>query len=305
MKPYLEKFCATRHQRGRVRAGSGELSAQSTVHVFPSQCEGSAKVTYEAAACGLPQITTREAGDVVTTVFRESSFRQAMSTRSPRRFNISTIIRKSWNGWAMRRGNGWWKISPGTISARACSTPTNWRCRWSAAAGIFEVLKFDRFGFQAQPCDEYQPVNVLLIQLKRIGDLILTVAGDRGAAEVISRRRRSRSSSPTARASCSRRFPASTTLSSRAGAYPTRPHWFAVAQGKIRLLPRFLRARIARLFSPSSQARGNGSPTTPSGASRCGSSVTTSSCPRRCGSSTRSIITSPCSRRSGCMIASQ
>jgi glycosyltransferase involved in cell wall biosynthesis len=38
---------------------------QSTVHIFPSQCEGSAKVTYEAAACGLPQITTREAGDVV------------------------------------------------------------------------------------------------------------------------------------------------------------------------------------------------------------------------------------------------
>ena len=34
-------------------------------HVFPSQCEGSAKVTYEAAACGLPQVTTREAGDVV------------------------------------------------------------------------------------------------------------------------------------------------------------------------------------------------------------------------------------------------
>jgi glycosyltransferase involved in cell wall biosynthesis len=38
---------------------------QATVHVFPSQCEGSAKVVYEAAACGLPQITTREAGDVV------------------------------------------------------------------------------------------------------------------------------------------------------------------------------------------------------------------------------------------------
>jgi len=38
---------------------------QGTVHVFPSQWEGSAKVTYEAAACALPQITTREAGDVV------------------------------------------------------------------------------------------------------------------------------------------------------------------------------------------------------------------------------------------------
>ena len=39
--------------------------SQATVHVFPSQWEGSAKVTYEAAACALPQITTREAGDVV------------------------------------------------------------------------------------------------------------------------------------------------------------------------------------------------------------------------------------------------
>ena len=37
----------------------------ATVHVFPSQCEGCAKVTCEAAACGLPQITTRESGDVV------------------------------------------------------------------------------------------------------------------------------------------------------------------------------------------------------------------------------------------------
>jgi len=27
--------------------------------------EGSAKVTYEAAACGLPQVVTRESGDVV------------------------------------------------------------------------------------------------------------------------------------------------------------------------------------------------------------------------------------------------
>src|SRR5207237_8203846 len=38
---------------------------QDTIHVFPSQLEGSAKVTYEAAACGLPQVVTRESGDVV------------------------------------------------------------------------------------------------------------------------------------------------------------------------------------------------------------------------------------------------
>ncbi len=41
----------------------------ATVHVFPSQCEGCAKTTCEAAACGLPQITTREAGDVVIDGF--------------------------------------------------------------------------------------------------------------------------------------------------------------------------------------------------------------------------------------------
>ncbi len=35
------------------------------VHILPSECEGSAKCTYEAAASGLAQITTREAGDVV------------------------------------------------------------------------------------------------------------------------------------------------------------------------------------------------------------------------------------------------
>ncbi|MEK0448630.1 MAG: hypothetical protein RL088_898 [Verrucomicrobiota bacterium] len=46
----------------------GDVAAEyrgASVHVFPSECEGSAKCTYEAAACGLPQITTREAGDVV------------------------------------------------------------------------------------------------------------------------------------------------------------------------------------------------------------------------------------------------
>lgn len=37
----------------------------AAVHIFPSECEGSAKCTYEAAACGLAQITTRESGDVV------------------------------------------------------------------------------------------------------------------------------------------------------------------------------------------------------------------------------------------------
>ena len=64
-KPYLKKFWRENIKTfGFVRDPEKCLS-QSTVHVFPSQWEGSAKVVYEAAACALPQITTREAGDVV------------------------------------------------------------------------------------------------------------------------------------------------------------------------------------------------------------------------------------------------
>ena len=64
-KPHLKKFWRDNIRViGFARHPETYLS-QSTIHVFPSQCEGSAKVTYEAAACGLPQITTREAGDVV------------------------------------------------------------------------------------------------------------------------------------------------------------------------------------------------------------------------------------------------
>jgi glycosyltransferase involved in cell wall biosynthesis len=38
---------------------------RSSVFVFPSECEGFAKSTLEAAACGLPLIATRESGDAV------------------------------------------------------------------------------------------------------------------------------------------------------------------------------------------------------------------------------------------------
>jgi glycosyltransferase involved in cell wall biosynthesis len=50
--------------RGHTDDVAAELR-RASLHVFPSECEGSAKVTYEASACGLPQITTRESGDVV------------------------------------------------------------------------------------------------------------------------------------------------------------------------------------------------------------------------------------------------
>jgi glycosyltransferase involved in cell wall biosynthesis len=64
-KPFLKQFWRDNIRIvGFVRDPESYLN-QGTVHVFPSQWEGSAKVTYEAAACALPQVTTREAGDVV------------------------------------------------------------------------------------------------------------------------------------------------------------------------------------------------------------------------------------------------
>jgi glycosyltransferase involved in cell wall biosynthesis len=64
-KPFLKEFWRDNIRVvGFVRDPENYLN-QGTIHVFPSQWEGSAKVTYEAAACGLPQITTHEAGDVV------------------------------------------------------------------------------------------------------------------------------------------------------------------------------------------------------------------------------------------------
>ena len=64
-KPHLQKFWRDNIKTvGFVRDPENYLN-QGTVYVFPSQWEGSAKTVYEAAACGLPMITTREAGDVV------------------------------------------------------------------------------------------------------------------------------------------------------------------------------------------------------------------------------------------------
>lgn len=51
----IEGFCAEPEK----------LLRTASAHIFPSTCEGSAKVTFEAAAAGLPQITTYESGDAV------------------------------------------------------------------------------------------------------------------------------------------------------------------------------------------------------------------------------------------------
>ncbi|HJT46302.1 MAG TPA: glycosyltransferase family 4 protein, partial [Chthoniobacterales bacterium] len=64
-KPYLEKFWRDNIRVIGFKHDLENYLNQASVYVFPSRLEGSAKTVYEAAASGLPMITTREAGDVV------------------------------------------------------------------------------------------------------------------------------------------------------------------------------------------------------------------------------------------------
>src|SRR6202040_268224 len=61
-KPHLKKFWRDNIRTIGFARDVEKYLSQATIHIFPSQLEGSAKVTYEAAACGLPQVVTRESG---------------------------------------------------------------------------------------------------------------------------------------------------------------------------------------------------------------------------------------------------
>jgi glycosyltransferase involved in cell wall biosynthesis len=64
-KPHLKKFARDNVRVLGFKRDLENYLNQGSVYVFPSRLEGSAKTIYEAAASGLPMITTREAGDVV------------------------------------------------------------------------------------------------------------------------------------------------------------------------------------------------------------------------------------------------
>jgi glycosyltransferase involved in cell wall biosynthesis len=65
MKPFLERYATSSVKVVGFASRPEDFLRTSSVHIFPSVCEGSAKTTYDAAACGLAQISTRESGDVV------------------------------------------------------------------------------------------------------------------------------------------------------------------------------------------------------------------------------------------------
>src|SRR5690242_19001880 len=64
-KPFLKKFWRDNIRVLGFKRDLENYLNQGSVYILPSRLEGSAKTIYEAAASGLPMITTREAGDVV------------------------------------------------------------------------------------------------------------------------------------------------------------------------------------------------------------------------------------------------
>ena len=65
IKPALQKYSGPSVRLAGFVPRPEMIYQEASVHLLPSSCEGSAKTTYEAAACGLAQIATRESGDVV------------------------------------------------------------------------------------------------------------------------------------------------------------------------------------------------------------------------------------------------
>lgn len=65
IKPFLEEFGGPTVNAMGFSSRVQDLLREADVHIFPSECEGSAKTVYEACAAGLAQITTFESGDVV------------------------------------------------------------------------------------------------------------------------------------------------------------------------------------------------------------------------------------------------
>jgi glycosyltransferase involved in cell wall biosynthesis len=65
IEPFLKEFGGRSINAMGFSNRVHDLLKEADVHIFPSECEGSAKTVYEACAAGLAQITTFESGDVV------------------------------------------------------------------------------------------------------------------------------------------------------------------------------------------------------------------------------------------------
>src|SRR5207248_6387968 len=96
-----------------------------------------------------------------------------MSTRSQRRLSICIDTPKLFSKWAAPQGAAWLKISRGTIFGRDYSVRTKWPCEWRDDRLKRRSMTADCF-ISVSAATVLDPVKILLLQLKRIGDLILT-----------------------------------------------------------------------------------------------------------------------------------
>jgi glycosyltransferase involved in cell wall biosynthesis len=65
MKPFLKELSTPSLRHVGFSSSVQKELQRSSAFVFPTECEGFAKVTLEAAACALPLITTAESGDAL------------------------------------------------------------------------------------------------------------------------------------------------------------------------------------------------------------------------------------------------
>ncbi|MFV0416006.1 MAG: glycosyltransferase family 4 protein, partial [Chthoniobacterales bacterium] len=65
IKPAVEEFKTPTLRVAGFAKSPATFLQEADVHVFPSECEGSAKTVCEACGVGLAQITTFESGDIV------------------------------------------------------------------------------------------------------------------------------------------------------------------------------------------------------------------------------------------------
>ena len=187
-----------------------------------------------------------------------------------------SIIRKSWSGWASRRGSGWSKISPGTISARGCSMLTNWRCRGRAR----EPVEHPSHPAQADRRPDPDVPAIAALRKSSPTQHISLVA-----------RPRSRELLPA--------IPGLDRIFVARGRVRTRLDWFAWRKAKFDYCLDFHPQRSLRFPDPALRARKGGSPLTPSVARRFAATELQRVCalagPASC---TPSITISPCSHRS-------
>src|SRR5207248_7920144 len=96
-----------------------------------------------------------------------------MLTPSQRRLSICIDTPKLFSKWAAPQGAASLKISRGTIFGRDYSVHTKWPCEWRDDCLYRRSMTADCF-ISVSAATVLDPVKILLLQLKRIGDLILT-----------------------------------------------------------------------------------------------------------------------------------